>query len=567
MCRNIIEGGRRCPCDSSAARRLRKHNAIARAQYQTEVVPPFVSAESEIKKAAVEVEDAPVAISFEDVNVIHSDIVKLNKIFDHRRNYDPENDWEYTLSDGTVYNQETVRGVIMSDVMERKTTLLGEKITALAESRTGIADAKVLETHKAEIEEAQKRFDEIATESKEHNDESENLWPSYVNEKGNKIDTFWVMREAFKNKDPEAIAWQTKASEIADRKTEAWKELAQANAGSTPAIQEMLNKNQEEYLNIIKSLRPLGGELKVASNSSKKAVKVLKEALEYYPTSWIEASNAREREPRIKSTTSRAHYSDSKGQKSYKLVNKTAMISKPDGWEPDPTKVHEAGIWHKATNGEYKDEENNMSYSFNSQPGYTGWVHEQIEWGQMSYDTKTYNKPRGNGWIETQVMEERWNPETGKMEYKGMVTRWYRPIKERRQTSWTSQPELTIAGEGLGGRQVALHEFAHRVESTPIVGEKIGLLEESFLRRRTTDAEGNRQPLERIYAKKKEFGRPDNFIDAYMGKEYTGSVYREVLSTGAETLWGKSFGSFVGLRNSKTDPDMKNFILGLWASA
>lgn len=565
MCRNILEGGRRCACDSSAARRLRKHNAAARAKYQTEVTPTFVTQEVKNEKVTEEV-DAPVAISFEDINVIHNDIDKLNKIYDHRMNYTSE-DWEYTLSDGTVYNKENVRNIVMVDEMEKKTTLLGEKITALAESRTGINDAKILETYKSEVAEVQKRFDEIAAEAKAHDQESEKLWPSYINDKGNKIDTFWVMREAQKNGDEAAVTWTEKAKEIADRKTQAWSELAKANSGNAPAINEMLEKNKEEYLNIIKSLRPIGGELKVADNSSKKAVKTLKEALEYYPTSWIEASNSRERAPRIKSTTSRAHYSDSKTQKSYKLVNKMSMIYKPEGWEPNPTKIQEAGVWHKATDGEYKDESNGMSYSFHNEQGQTGWVHEQVEWGHRSWETKTYNKPGGNGWVETQVMDERWNPETGKMEETGMVTQWYRPIKERRLTSWQSQPELTVSGSGNDGKQVALHEFAHRIESTPTVGQKIGALEESFLRRRTTDAEGNRQPMERIYDKKKEFGRPDNFIDKYMGKEYTGSVYREVLSTGAETLWGGSFGSFIGLRNSKADPDMKNFILGLWASA
>ena len=92
-------------------------------------------------------------------------------------------------------------------------------------------------------------------------------------------------------------------------------------------------------------------------------------------------------------------------------------------------------------------------------------------------------------------------------------------------------------------------------------------MEEAFLKRRTTDpTTGERENLQTIYKGTKERGRPDNFVNLYMGKEYSDGS-REVLSTGAEAVFHGSFGSLVGLGRQKADPEMKKFIIGLWASA
>jgi hypothetical protein len=128
------------------------------------------------------------------------------------------------------------------------------------------------------------------------------------------------------------------------------------------------------------------------------------------------------------------------------------------------------------------------------------------------------------------------------------------------------------SGQTQAAKNVALHELAHRIEASPKVGRYITTMEEQFLTSRTTDKDtGVRESLVQIYPRSKEYGRKDDFTDLYMGKEYptdhSGTRYREVLSTGAEAVFGTSFGNLAGLGRKKPDQDMRNFIIGLWASA
>lgn len=118
----------------------------------------------------------------------------------------------------------------------------------------------------------------------------------------------------------------------------------------------------------------------------------------------------------------------------------------------------------------------------------------------------------------------------------------------------------------------ASHEFCHRVED--VVGNgAIMSLEESFLKRRTTNAEGTREPLTHMVHSNQngsilevELGRKGNFMTHYIGKEYVTHSSREVLSVGAEALFHGDYGAFVGIDdNYPADVDHRAFVLGVFA--
>lgn len=97
-------------------------------------------------------------------------------------------------------------------------------------------------------------------------------------------------------------------------------------------------------------------------------------------------------------------------------------------------------------------------------------------------------------------------------------------------------------------RSTLAHELAHRMEhGNPHLRDVC----HEFIRRRTTDAAGNRDEPTK-YRKDKEPVFEDNLIHAYMGKMYD-SRHTEVLSTGMEMLFFGRFGAGLGIAMTGTD--------------
>lgn len=152
-------------------------------------------------------------------------------------------------------------------------------------------------------------------------------------------------------------------------------------------------------------------------------------------------------------------------------------------------------------------------------------------------------------------------------------TVWRKP---RTQTSTNRQygiAELTIPkGAGRKGHpnSTATHELIHRCENT---NPTIPAMESVFVKRRTTEANGEREPLQRYYSGSSEMMRPDDFIDRYVGKEYKGSRYYEVMSVGTEATFHGSHGGFGKLSDpslrtpQRKDDDHHAFVLGTYMTA
>lgn len=150
-------------------------------------------------------------------------------------------------------------------------------------------------------------------------------------------------------------------------------------------------------------------------------------------------------------------------------------------------------------------------------------------------------------------------------------TAWRKPKVSTATTRQYGVAELTIpkgAGRKGGHSSTATHELIHRCEDT---NPTIGLMEAEFVKRRTTDANGVREPLQRYYGK--EVVRPDDFIDRYVGKEYKGTPFHEVMSVGTEATFYGSHGGFAKLRDpvlrnqAREDDDHHAFVLGTYMTA
>ena len=126
-----------------------------------------------------------------------------------------------------------------------------------------------------------------------------------------------------------------------------------------------------------------------------------------------------------------------------------------------------------------------------------------------------------------------------------------------------SELRVPTSSEGPDeSRRVAIHEMSHRIER---LNPRIAPACVSFRDRRTSNPDGSRHPLQR-YAKD-EVVRPDDFVDVYVGKDYKSAVHTEVMSMGMESVFGGSHGGLRGHHGYRADPEHRNLILGLCATA
>ena len=582
MCRAVGESGRRCPCDTSEARRLRRHNAQARASHEIQspvMVPELDVAETELYEQGFKEPDY--SVGGEKIQEVHDAVAQIASLREailsplertkltYKKLILPtgeqveinEHGVSISNSDGEFIEGGTPN--LLIPYVEKATIHLGDKIHEIVEARSGIRDEEVLEDELAALAPTEAELEEKTAEAKA-------AWEELYETYGGQNEFYAVFHN---RQDEEAYnkareGWN-RARELDQEKYEVARRLAQLASQGSKDANEKMAKQRETLIETLKEIRSLGGEVAVADNSHKKVLAGFQEAVSLYPSTWIEASNKRT-PPRIKFTKSRAHYTDVAWQNQAKVVPRRMATLKPEGWEPDPNNSRELGEWIRMDeHGSWTDPDTGMRYEHYLEPGKVAWMQPHIEYARNYGRSNPEEKPKGRGWQRAEVAERKYDHELGKMYDTGnKEVVWYRQSTRRMSISSEAQPELTVSGEDAAAqKRVALHEFAHRVEASGPNGLYLKSMEEAFLKRRTTDpTTGERETLQTIYKGTKERGRPDNFVNLYMGKEYSDGS-REVLSTGAEAVFHGSFGSLVGLGRQKADPEMKKFIIGLWASA
>ena len=562
MCRNKAEGKERCNCDTSEARRLRRHNAQALKEFASKTLPVL---EKEV------IEDIPVDIESLTMDTIRSltrDIDNIKLLIEKKLSYDLIEEETLVLEDGTehVVSYRTSADELYS-IAEKHTVVLGNTIQQLVEQRTGVTAESIVEGNKKELEKQEKLFQQYQLEKTGLEKERAEKFPAIKDESKNYfISSHGNYSKSLRNKEPEAVDVQARVDKFNARAKKQYAEFLAAENGLDQVTRGQLAINRKEMLSIIGEMRDLGGTIATADNSAKPAVKTLQEVEKFYPSAWIDASN--EKEPfRAKVTTSRAHYNDGKWQESFAVGPLIKSTIRPIGWEPDPHDKYESGTWTKMdTRGQWTDPRTGKSHWNDAGSEEQGWVYTQVDFQYLPRGVEvSENPPKGRGWKLYEVKENRRKDYLSESE-EVLVKRWGKEVRTRELISSVRQAELTISGKGEAAFRVGMHEFAHRVESTPKIGKYIESVEEAFLVRRTTDTSGLREPLQSLYKGTEEFARPDNFTNNYMGKEYDAG-YREVLSTGAEAVFADRFGGLIGLGKQRADNDMKSFIIGLWASA
>lgn len=316
------------------------------------------------------------------------------------------------------------------------------------------------------------------------------------------------------------------------------------------------------YASVIADIRPVGGFIEEHEFSENEPLEVLRSTVgRHYPSEWLKASS--NAGPLVVAETifaNRAKYSahqfypadPSTGhvvQESFAgLVESESAVDLLDRMRDEGIKIHGHGT--SFDNGD----RNYRFIEFAKREAFDPDIDLQDEDGV----------PLGTGWKFGYV------PRTapgGLHLPKEKV--WYRePVNYGRSVS-----TIFLAPESFDMRKreaTAYHEFAHRVEDVVRNGV-IEHLEEAFLRRRTTYADGTREELTEMKPgdgtlSGTELGRKGTFMMHYIGKEYLNHRSREVLSIGAEALFAGSYGSFLGIDGlHPADVDHRGFVLGVFA--
>lgn len=153
-------------------------------------------------------------------------------------------------------------------------------------------------------------------------------------------------------------------------------------------------------------------------------------------------------------------------------------------------------------------------------------------------------------------------------------TCWRKPATRTTTNREYGMAELTIPkGKGRKGQisTTATHELLHRCEDT---NPTISSMEKEFVTRRTTNTDGERDKLQPYMRQTRgEYVRPDDFIDRYVGKDYNSDRFFEVMTVGGEAAFHGSHGGFgktpdpMSRTPERRDDDHHSFVLGTYMTA
>lgn len=318
---------------------------------------------------------------------------------------------------------------------------------------------------------------------------------------------------------------------------------------------EAMERLTEAYKSVIADIRPVGGKLSFDSYTEVEAFTVMKSTVEsHYPTDWINQSN--DHGPLaaiVEPNGGRASYQDEKiyseRQDGIKVPIKSYYVfNEEDAQEYCDFLSEDGDLVELESEAYMQDGASLYKVRFPKRFPFNPAIHPNHN-----------NRPYGDDWKFGYVPDEDGNLPDNKG--------WYRT----EHLDGTSISTLSLhSREEQPNGSTAYHEFVHRAEAS-VTNEKLTRMEESFLRRRTTDENGNREPLIALYPgetfDETEWVRRDNFMIPYVGREYIHGRDREVLSVGSEALFAGGFGAFLGLDNDhKEDKDHRAFTLGLFAT-
>lgn len=520
MCRNKDHGRGRCPSDTSEARRLRRKASTARTEHS-----PLISVKGGLVEPSAELK------TFDDIK---AEATEVSKLLSAPVNPDPEVQKQI---DAANELRVTRLGLAMGEEAERR---IGFDRDAILEAATTPGES--LLAARKEVEDAGNNYKKLMSEY-----------------------TGFVKTDAYLAKEELAVAEEERMrNAILDahqRNLRAKKDLPLAEEADKEARKqipiEAAEKLAETYRSMIAEIRPVGGEIQAHKFTDPAAQKLLSEtAGAHYPSEWISQAG----EVAMQTTPEgRASYN---GRKPHKDENSEGAPEYHQSFvkEEDLAKYREAF----GDDPSYHDDVPLIEDPQHGKRKVISFVN-RIPLDPKKDAVDAEGNPLGEGWKKGYVVDKEKQISADQV--------WYRPEITK---GITRVPTVTVptARSDKDNRASAYHEFGHRLEQT--VGNGVIIrLENSFDERRTTDENGVREPLVRVFPNVKgnnELTRRDGYMLPYIGKQYESGYQREIFTVGVEAMFSGKYGAFTGIPDFKgdiyrEDKDHRAFMLGTLATA
>lgn len=520
MCRGKNSGNRRCPHDTSEARKRRRHAAQARKLYD---IP--VSTNPKRNNAIIPEQQ------LRPLKELQKEAQIINALLHAPMNKDPH-----------VQEKIDAKNEIL-------VTRLGHQLGMEAERRAGL-----------DIEDYNKKYQEFPPEfyssviafgksNKAEQQAKADLDAALADNTINPAEIERLQLDYTEKKEA-----HTKAAAV-------WEEQEKIDRDRREKLtSDATSKITAAYKSVIADIRPVGGIIDSHELSSSEAVLTMQETVgKDYPSAWIQAS--KNKGPvAIISDSERPHYNEYKtfpeaqGIKTsppftnaYLHQSRVAeFVEKLSEGDPDSVLVP----------GERMDIEGlDEDYRLIQFPN-------RIRFDPAQFRSDDDGNPIGPYWKHGYVLEDNTpEPELTKEKV------WYRTTAVR--TPVMRGISITPASNPDSASH-AYHEAVHSFEDSVGDGHMMSRLQKAFLNRRTV-VDGKPAKLRNITPTNNitemEFVRDGGFMHIYIGREYPNTtVHKEVISVGAEALFAGKMGSFLSLdKRYKEDKDHRSFVLGMFA--
>lgn len=537
MCRNKDHGGRRCPYEKPEIRRARQRLGYAIQTVQSTLSEPEVEASGEL---IAEVDSIHESVDVEELKAMAA--MLNSSVPAHGEKVLP-----FFLGDDENTPEKLALGIA---AREQQVLMIGELVSARADEIAGITSEEAYNQWQERLAAADKAVEDFDQSAKMQSIRTANEYNATMMEKYS-VDNVGDMHA--KMTDEEYSHWK----ELRRANNNAYKELSLLESNAS----RILYGKDEESLRIItlmsdanrhaiKELRSVGEEAPSVREHQKNrgtAEFFTSSIQEVFPTAWIQKSNAMG-EVLLKESPKRAHYDFHAVQtKRVREIQKAQEVRRAN-WKPDPRDITKRE-WTVIDKGDDYNE-------------WEGPIYEQYRsgWRSYSWDSEK-GQPKGSGWEKGEQAIETYRDGKIVVEWE---EGWFRKMSSLRTVEQKKQAEIRLPKtKDDDAAHVAVHEFAHRCEDA---NPHLKVLEERFLSRRTTNADGTREKLVRYgTATPAEYVREDSFVNIYMGKQYD-QDNREILSMGSESVFSGTNGGLLGIGTQRKDLEMRSFILGLYAS-
>lgn len=333
---------RRCSCDTSEARRLRRKKKAAHDRNQERAVQS--STLTTPNNDATGVWISSVESSMEQIAEERDKLISLKTQHDKlvKTPPNPTGVFTATINGERVTSRSRAELIALSEAsQEKQVTVLGQHINSVVQQETGFTDSDIHDLY-------QDNKEKYVVELKSLNNKVIKAKISFLETLPSDLQTGSMssaerLRFARERSEDNTAAEKAhqRMVEVEEESNVRIKQLQSYVKYGDEVIQKMAADNLQMTLKILSDMKPLGGEVHVDSESATVHLPALQAAAALYPADWVSASNDSANVMTVREAVDRGHYkarSGVEGKPELTIHSDTNPFHQVDGYR---VAVHE----------------------------------------------------------------------------------------------------------------------------------------------------------------------------------------------------------------------------------